>query len=198
MLGVTENPVETVADRLLRSVAADLGAEHTYRRTPVGVLFGSSPADVPDPFFGGAGPTRRTCTLCGSCLTGCRRGAKNTLVKNYLYLAEAAGAVVHPLTTVRSVRPLPGGGYAVDTRAFQGSGSGGRPVSLATSSWSCRSSSTPSRWARSRERAWAMPLAGVIPARTADANERIALAPGEAHVVTSGSTALTVYKRASQ
>ena len=33
-------------------------------------------------------------------MTGCRHNAKNTLVKNYLHLAEQAGAVVHPLTTV--------------------------------------------------------------------------------------------------
>ena len=49
-------------------------------------------------------------------MTGCRHNAKNTLVKNYLYLAEQAGAVVHPLTTVTRVRPLDGGGYRVDTR----------------------------------------------------------------------------------
>jgi cholesterol oxidase len=118
MLGVTVNPVETRADRALRAVADDLGVGHTYRRTPVGVLFGERPGEaVADPFFGGAGPARRTCTLCGSCMTGCRQGAKNTTVKNYLHLAEAAGAQVHPLTTVESVRPLPDGGYAVDTRA---------------------------------------------------------------------------------
>ncbi|SCG55114.1 GMC family oxidoreductase [Micromonospora halophytica] len=121
MLGVSVNPVETAADRALRAVADDLGVGHTYRRTPVGVLFGDAPgAAVADPFFGGVGPARRTCTLCGSCLTGCRQGAKNTLVKNYLYLAEAAGAVVHPLTTVTAVRPLPDGGYAVDTRRTGG------------------------------------------------------------------------------
>ena len=121
MLGVVTNPVETLADVTLRAVADDLGVGHTYRRTPVGVLFGDRPgAAVPDPFFGGAGPARRTCTACGACMTGCRVGAKNTLVKNYLYLAESAGAVVHPLTTVVAVRSRPGGGYAVDTRATGG------------------------------------------------------------------------------
>ena len=121
MLGVVTNPVETFADRTLRAVADDLGVGHTYRRTPVGVLFGERPGTaVPDPFFGGAGLARRTCTACGACLTGCRVGAKNTLVKNYLYLAEAAGAVVHPLTTVRTVRPRADGGYDVDTRATGG------------------------------------------------------------------------------
>ncbi|GID97069.1 GMC oxidoreductase [Amorphoplanes digitatis] len=121
MLGVVTNPLETVADGALRAVAEDLGVGHTFRRTPVGVLFGDAPgAEVPDPFFGGAGPARRACTACGACMTGCRVGAKNTVVKNYLYLAEAAGAVVHPLTTVTSVTPLAGGGYAVDTRATGG------------------------------------------------------------------------------
>ncbi|KUL26804.1 GMC oxidoreductase [Actinoplanes awajinensis] len=121
MLGVTVNPVETASDQVLRAVAEDLGVGHTYRRTPVGVLFGEKPgAETPDPYFGGVGPSRRTCTLCGSCMTGCRGNAKNTLVKNYLYLAERAGARVHPLTTVRDVRTLPGGGYAVHTRRTGG------------------------------------------------------------------------------
>jgi cholesterol oxidase len=112
MLGVVENPATTAADRVLLSVAEDMGIGHTYRRTPVGVYFGQSGVD---PFFGGAGPARQSCTLCGECMTGCRVGAKNTTVKNYLYLAEKAGAVVHPLTTAVSVRPIEGG-YAVDTR----------------------------------------------------------------------------------
>jgi cholesterol oxidase len=111
MLGVVENPATTAADRVLREVADDMGIGHTYRRTPVGVYFGQSGAD---PFFGGAGPARQSCTLCGECMTGCRVGAKNTTVKNYLYLAERAGAEVHPLTTAVAVRPI-SGGYAVDT-----------------------------------------------------------------------------------
>jgi cholesterol oxidase len=121
MLGVVTNPVETIADLALRGVAEEMGVGHTYRRTPVGVVFGAVPgAEVPDPFFGGAGPARRNCLACGACMTGCRVGAKNTITKNYLHLAEAAGAVVHPLTTVVAVRPLAGGGYAVDTRATGG------------------------------------------------------------------------------
>ncbi|MFI5609543.1 GMC oxidoreductase [Amycolatopsis sp. NPDC051903] len=115
MLGVVENPLTTPADEVLREVADDMGIGHTYHRTPVGVYFGARPGEEsPDPFFGGAGPARRACTHCGECMTGCRVGAKNTTVKNYLYLAERAGAVVHPLTTAVSVRPV-AGGYAVDT-----------------------------------------------------------------------------------
>ncbi|MFI5798211.1 GMC oxidoreductase [Streptomyces sp. NPDC051677] len=118
MLGVTRNPATTAADRVVRAVAEDLGVADTYTPTPVGVFFGkpgSTPgADVPDPYFGGAGPARRSCLHCGECMTGCRHNAKNTLVKNYLYLAERAGAVVRPLTTVTAVRPRPGGGYDVE------------------------------------------------------------------------------------
>jgi cholesterol oxidase len=119
MLGVIRNPHPTPADEQLKEVAEEIGVGDTFRPTPVGVLFGEpgTPAGttIPDPFFGGAGPDRRTCILCGQCMVGCRQGAKNSLIKNYLYLAEQAGATVHPLTTVRRVRPLPGGGYAVDT-----------------------------------------------------------------------------------
>ncbi|WP_458686616.1 GMC oxidoreductase [Nocardia tengchongensis] len=119
MLGVTTNPATTPTDRVLRDVAEGMGIGDTYRPTPVGVFFGGPGRrpgeDVPDPFFGGAGPDRRACTHCGECMTGCRHNAKNTLVKNYLYLAEKAGAAVHPLTTVTDVRPLNGGGYAVET-----------------------------------------------------------------------------------
>ncbi|WP_156756836.1 FAD-dependent oxidoreductase [Actinokineospora pegani] len=120
MLGVTLNPATTAADRVLREVAEDIGVGGTFTPTPVGVLFGAKPGEeVPDPFFGGAGPARRTCTHCGECMTGCRHNAKNTLVKNYLYLAEKAGATVHPMTTVVSVREVDGG-YAVETRRTGG------------------------------------------------------------------------------
>jgi len=48
-------------------------------------------------------------------MTGCRHNAKNTLTKNYLYLAERAGARVRPDTTVTDVRPHPAGGYEITT-----------------------------------------------------------------------------------
>ncbi|MET0423735.1 MAG: FAD-dependent oxidoreductase, partial [Actinoplanes sp.] len=120
MLGVTVNPIMTAADHALRKVADDLDVGDTFRRTPVGVLFGPQREKVADPFFGGAGPDRRACTHCGSCLTGCRVGAKNTLVKNYLHLAEQAGAKVFPMTTVTDVRPRSGTGFTVRTRRTGG------------------------------------------------------------------------------
>ncbi|WKK11509.1 GMC family oxidoreductase [Rhodococcus ruber] len=117
MLGVRPNPLTTPADEVMRSVAEEMGVGETFTTTPVGVFFGEPGQTVPDPFFGGAGPARTGCTECGGCMTGCRVGAKNTLVKNYLYLAEQAGATIHPLTTVTAVRPRAEGGYEVRTRS---------------------------------------------------------------------------------
>jgi len=120
MLGVVTYPGDTPSDVEMRRLAEQFGKGETFHKTPVGVFFGRDGqlepgATVPDPFFGGAGPDRTGCIDCGECMTGCRHGAKNTLVKNYLALAEKGGAEVHPLTTVTSVRPLSGGGYAIDT-----------------------------------------------------------------------------------
>ena len=120
MLGVTENPLRTPSDDVMEKVANDMGVGETFHPTPVGVFFGgpgqAKGESVADPYFGGAGPDRNTCRACGECMTGCRYNAKNTLVKNYLYLAEQNGARVHPLTTVTQVRPREGGGYDVDVR----------------------------------------------------------------------------------
>ncbi|MET8837309.1 GMC family oxidoreductase [Micromonospora sp. NPDC004540] len=115
MLGVTTYPIVTGADRAMRAVAERMGVGHTFHSTPVGVHIGRPGERVPDPYFGGVGPDRTGCSHCGSCMTGCRHGAKNTLVKNYLWLAERLGAQVHPLTTVTAVRPAADGGYEVHT-----------------------------------------------------------------------------------
>jgi cholesterol oxidase len=116
MLGVTQVPHRTPLDDVFAKVADEMGVGDTFKLTPVGVYFGEGAGmTAPDPFFGGVGPARTGCQECGSCMTGCRHNAKNTLPKNYLGLAEAAGATVHPLTTVRVVRPRAQGGYAVET-----------------------------------------------------------------------------------
>jgi cholesterol oxidase len=120
MLGVVEQPTVTPSDVAMKAVAEKMGAGHTFKPTQVGVFFGRDGRKEPgqvvdDPFFGGVGPDRRGCIECGECMTGCRHGAKNTLNQNYLGLAERAGAVVHPDTTVTSIRPLPEGGYEITT-----------------------------------------------------------------------------------
>ncbi|ANH36776.1 Cholesterol oxidase [Nocardioides dokdonensis FR1436] len=117
MLGVVQNPVRTPADDVMEKVAGDMGVADSFHPTPVGVFFGGPeqrPGEqVEDPFFGGVGPTRNACLNCGECMSGCRHNAKNTLVKNYLYLAEQQGARVMPLSTVTRVRARAGGGYDV-------------------------------------------------------------------------------------
>jgi cholesterol oxidase len=119
MLGVVENPHEDPADQLLRELGEELGVGDSYKRTPVGVFFGEPGKTVSDPFFGGEGPDRTGCQLCGRCMVGCPHGAKNTLVKNYLYLAERRGARVMPERTVIDIRPLGAGtgeeGYEVES-----------------------------------------------------------------------------------
>jgi cholesterol oxidase len=115
MLGVTTYQVETAADRAMRAVAERMGVGHTFHPTPVGVYFGQPGETVPDPYFGGAGPDRAGCRHCGSCMTGCRHNAKNTLVKNYLWFAERLGVRIHPLTTVVAVRPTGSRGYEIET-----------------------------------------------------------------------------------
>jgi cholesterol oxidase len=131
MLGVRLNPTMTPSDVHLKAAAEKMGCGDTFHLAPVGVFFGDGEdadgtvkakpgEEVPDPYFGGAGPARKACAECGECMTGCRHGAKNTLNENYLHLAEKAGAVVHPLTTVVSVTDDSRGGYAVATLPTDG------------------------------------------------------------------------------
>jgi cholesterol oxidase len=102
MLGVTTYGRTTPADEAIRKVAERMGVGDTFHPTPVGVYFGQSGVD---PYFGGAGPVREPCRNCGACMTGCRYNAKNTLTKNYLYLAERLGVEVYPLHRVTELRP---------------------------------------------------------------------------------------------
>ncbi|MFD5428421.1 GMC oxidoreductase [Streptomyces sp. NPDC127084] len=143
MLGVRLNPTMTASDVHLKAAAEAMGVGDTFHMAPVGVFFGDGRdaagedgtggtakvqpgAEVPDPYFGGVGPSRRACTECGECMTGCRHGAKNTLNENYLHLAQKAGAVIHPMTSVVAVTEDSRGGFAVRTlptdRKRKGSG----------------------------------------------------------------------------
>jgi cholesterol oxidase len=106
MLGVVAYDEDDHADDLLREYAREIGVEDTYAKTRVGVFLSEPGRTVPDPYFGGAGPDRTGCLRCGRCMVGCPHGAKNTLVKNYLWLAERAGAEVLPERMVVDVRPL--------------------------------------------------------------------------------------------
>lgn len=116
MLGVVRNPHMTPADEVIKSVAEDMGVGDTFIQTPVGVFFGEPGKTVEDPYFGGVGPARTGCIECGECMTGCRHGAKNTLLKNYLGLAEKAGARIVPMTTVTGLFEASDGTWDVATR----------------------------------------------------------------------------------
>jgi cholesterol oxidase len=119
MLGVVVHENDDPADRLLREFGEELGVGDTYRKTPIGVFLGEPGETVPDPYFDGEGPERTGCTQCGRCMVGCPHGAKNTLVKNYLWLAENRGVELMAERTVTDVRPLGAAdgseGYAVSS-----------------------------------------------------------------------------------
>ncbi|HEU5240509.1 MAG TPA: FAD-dependent oxidoreductase, partial [Ornithinibacter sp.] len=108
MLGVVTNPCDGVVEHLMQQTADAMGVGSSFRRTPVGVFFGAPGETVDDPYFGGVGPRRTGCTQCGNCMVGCRVGAKNTLRKNYLALAEDLGVVIEPMRTVTRLGVVPG------------------------------------------------------------------------------------------
>jgi cholesterol oxidase len=117
MLGVAQNPYFSPSDQAMKEVADQMGVGHTFKLAPLGVYFGDGAAvKSKDPFFGGVGPDRSGCLQCGACMTGCRHNAKNTLPKNYLGLAEKAGAKVFPEHTVTKIEQLSDGSWVVTAR----------------------------------------------------------------------------------
>ncbi len=116
MLGATPNPQETEGDRVLKEIAKDMGRSEHFHPSDVAVYFGKPGESADDPYFDGKGPERTGCTFCGACMTGCRVGAKNTLDKNYLHLAEGLGCKIQEETEVTNVVQRAGGGYEVSTK----------------------------------------------------------------------------------
>jgi len=123
MLGAVTSPFIVETDRILREVATEMGRGHTFHHATVGVYFGEAGKTVPDPFFDGEGPERTGCIRCGACMVGCRHNAKNTLDKNYLYLAEKRGTRIFPESRVIDVKPISRSGEEPD-------GSSGYEISI--------------------------------------------------------------------
>lgn len=94
MLGAAVNPNLELGDHYLKKLAIEQHREKHFEPTKVSVFFDTPDKVVPDPYFNGRGPERAGCNYCGGCMTGCRYNAKNTLDKNYLYLAEKNGVEV--------------------------------------------------------------------------------------------------------
>ena len=116
MLGVALNPQSTPQDAMLKGYAEDIGRATHWAPAQVGVFFGEPGRTVSDPYFGGQGPPRTGCDFCGACMIGCRNGGKNSLDKNYLYLAEKLGVEIVPETRVTAIAADPAGGYRVTAR----------------------------------------------------------------------------------
>ena len=119
MMGVVANPRITAMDGHARAVAEEYGRGDSFMPSPVAVYFGEEGQAAPDPYFEGEGPARTGCTACGGCFLGCRVGAKNTLDRNYLYLAEGLGCQIMAETKVERLVPIGGdgaGGYEVHVK----------------------------------------------------------------------------------
>lgn len=106
MMGTTTNPRLETGDLALKKLAEEIGKAEYFEPTQVAVFFGEADKTVPDPYFGGKGLERAGCNFCGGCMTGCRYNAKNTLDKNYLYLAQQSGAKIQAEAEVYDVLPI--------------------------------------------------------------------------------------------
>jgi len=115
MLGAAPTDFLTPADALLRDLARERGTPEAFEKPHVAVFMGEPGKRVKDPYFGGKGPERTGCIRCGSCMTGCRHGAKNTLDKNYLYFARQGGLDLRADTEVTHIAERPEGGYRLRT-----------------------------------------------------------------------------------
>lgn len=112
MLGAESHPYLSRSDKAMQELAKTIGKPEAFEKTDVAVYFGKPGETVPDPYFGGRGPDRTGCTLCGGCMLGCRFNAKNTLDKNYLWLAQQHGAEIRAQKEVYDVVPLSDDGSA--------------------------------------------------------------------------------------
>ncbi len=105
MLGAVENPYQSKSDKVMHSLAKELGQIDGFSKTDVAIYFGKLGETVEDPYFEGQGPNRTGCVLCAGCMLGCRYNSKNTLDKNYLYLAQKYGAEIVAESEVYNVTP---------------------------------------------------------------------------------------------
>jgi cholesterol oxidase len=126
MLGVGQNPRLWESDKILQDYAKEIGREDHFKPTEVGIFFGEPGVTVPDPYFNGKGPERTGCDHKGHCMVGCKNGGKNSLDRNYLYLAENLGVKIIPETEAIGIEQGDNGEYLVATRRSMGLFRGGK------------------------------------------------------------------------
>ena len=114
MLGAKVNPKFFDADNVLKEIAEAENKSEYFNSPKVAIYFGKSDETVADPYFDGMGPERSGCKFCGQCMTGCPHNAKNTLDKNYLYLAQKNGVEILAGHQVVNVIPQLGGTYIIE------------------------------------------------------------------------------------
>lgn len=124
MLGATTNPKLDAADLAIKNLAKEIGKENNFEASKVAVYFGEAGKTVKDPYFNGKGPDRTGCVQCGACMTGCKYNSKNTLDKNYLYLAQQLGAKIIAEKEVINVMPIDivdgSNGYTIEYKSKLG------------------------------------------------------------------------------
>ncbi len=114
MLGIEKNPNFDIQDDYLKRTAEKMNAGSTFGPVPNGIYFGTPEEKKQDPYFGGEGPDRSGCYLCGECLTGCPYGSKNSLDKNYLYFAQKNGVEILTNRKAENIIPKENGKYVVE------------------------------------------------------------------------------------
>ncbi|MBU3915763.1 GMC family oxidoreductase N-terminal domain-containing protein [bacterium] len=114
MLGIEINPNFGIQDDYLKRTAEKMNVGSTFGSVPNGIYFGTPEEKKKDPYFGGDGPDRSGCYLCGECLTGCPHGSKNTLDKNYLYFAQKNGVEILTDRKAENIVPKENGKYVVE------------------------------------------------------------------------------------
>ncbi len=114
MLGIEINPNFDIQDDYLKRTAEKMNVGSTFGSVPNGIYFGTPEKKKKDPYFGGEGPDRSGCYLCGECLTGCPHGSKNTLDKNYLYFAQKNGVEIITNRKAENIVPKENGKYIVE------------------------------------------------------------------------------------
>ena len=146
MLGVQTVPFDSAAQQLIREMARHFGTEDGRSPARPAPCSSASRAARSPTLLRGRRPGAHRLHPLRACMVGCRVGAKNTLLKNYLWFAEKRGARILPEHQVIDVVPLGAAdgsdGYRVTTeRPAPGSPRAARPSRRVASCW------RPAPWA---------------------------------------------------